>query len=105
MRDEWFAATDRRNHGLDLALCQELAEAVGVVGFVGNQPLDWPGAGQQGGRHRDIVQVAWRQQQNARAAAFVAQGMDRRRPSAAGAPDRFVEGPPFPPVAERCAFT
>jgi hypothetical protein len=51
------------------------------------------------------MQVTRRQQEDPGSTAFVSQGVDRRRAPTARASDRFGEGPPFPPVAERCAFT
>src|SRR5215468_717996 len=55
MRDERFAAADRRDYGLDPMLGQELAECVGVVGLVGNKPRQLTGTGEQSGCHSDIV--------------------------------------------------
>ena len=51
------------------------------------------------------MDVARREQQDPRAAERIGQRVDRGRAAAARTPDRLVEGPPFPPAAERCAFT
>ncbi len=49
--------------------------------------------------------VARREQENPRPAKGVAQRMERGRAAAARAADGLLEGPPFPPAAERCALT
>ena len=51
------------------------------------------------------MHVAWRDQQNPRPSGGVSKGVDRRGASAARATYPFLEGPPFPPAAERCALT
>jgi hypothetical protein len=50
------------------------------------------------------VQIAGCQEKEPWSAALVSQHVDRRGPAAAGAPDGFVEGPPFLPAADRCAL-
>jgi hypothetical protein len=105
MRDEGFSPGDGRNDGLNVALLEKTSQAVGVVGLVGDQSFDWASSGQQFLRHHDIVNVSGRDQQNSRLAGSVGEGVDRRRASAARAPYAFLEGPPFPPAAERCALT
>ena len=51
------------------------------------------------------MDIARRNQQSPGLAGGVGEGVDRRRASAARAPYAFLEGPPFPPAAERCALT
>ena len=104
VRDRWLATGARRDNGENTSLGQELAKGVGVVGLVGDQPPQGPGKGDQTWRHGDIVQIARCQQEEPWSAALVGQRVDRRGPAAAGAPDGFVEGPPFPPAADRCAL-
>src|SRR5208283_3093443 len=72
--------------------------------LVGDQALDRPGGGDQGGSKRDIVDVAGREQKHARSALGIGQCVDFRRAPAARAADGFPKGPPFPPAAERCAL-
>nr|WP_237718411.1 hypothetical protein [Rhodovulum sp. PH10] len=82
-------------------LGEQAAEAVGVVGLVRDEAGDRPDPGDQRRRERDVVDVAGREQQNERPTAVIGQGVDFRRPPAARAADRLLEGPPFPPAAER----
>jgi hypothetical protein len=105
MRNEGFSPGDGGNDGFNVALLEVGSQAVGVVGLVGDQSLDWASSGQQLLRHHDIMDIARRNQQNAWLAGCVSEGVDRRRASAARAPYAFIEGPPFPPAAERCALT
>src|SRR4051794_10024753 len=83
---------------------EKLTQAVGVVGFVGDEMRDRSSGGNQRRRQRDVIDVAGREQKDTRPAFGVGQGMDFRRASAARATDGFPEGPPFPPAAERWAL-
>jgi len=51
------------------------------------------------------MDIARRDQQNPRPAGGIGESVDGGRPSAARATYAFVEGPPFPPAAERWALT
>ena len=73
---------------------------VGVVTTVCDQPLDRSGEVDEPGRERDVLDVAGRQQKDARASRRVGQGMQLRDSAAAGAADGLS---PLPPAAERCA--
>jgi hypothetical protein len=86
-------------------LGEQGAQAVSVVGFIGDQPLDRSGGAQQLRSHHDVVQVAWREHEDARPSFAIGQGVDRGRAPAARTPDGLFKDPPFPPAAERCAFT
>ena len=55
-----------------------------------------------GGTIRD---VAAGQQEGQRPAVAVRQGVDLRGPATSGAADGLIALPPFPPAAQRCAFT
>jgi hypothetical protein len=81
------------------------SQTVGVVGLIGDQSFDRSSRRQQLLGHHDVIDVAWRNQQNPGPAGGVGEGVDRRRPPAARASYTFLEGPPFPPAAERCALT
>ena len=99
------APTGRRgDDGFGAVLHEQLTQTVGVIGLVGNEAPDRTCCGEQRGSERDIVDVARREQKDARATLGIGQGMDFCRPPAARAADRFAEGPPFPPAAERCAL-
>ena len=79
-------------------------QAVGIVGFVGDEPFDWSSGGEKRWRQRDVIDVAGREQKDARPTFCIDQGVDFRGPPATRAADRLLEGPPFPPAAERCAL-
>jgi hypothetical protein len=105
MRNDGLSPSDGRNDGFNAAFLQESSHAVGVVGLVGDQSFDWASSRQKFLRHHDVMDVARRNQQNPGPAGGVGEGVDRRRATAARASYAFLEGPPFPPAAERCALT
>jgi hypothetical protein len=105
VRDEGFSPGAGRNDGFNAVLLEVSSRAVGVVGPVGDQSFDRSGCRQQLLRHHDVMEVARRNQQNPGPAGGVGEGVDRRRASAARTAYAFLEGPPFPPAAERCALT
>ena len=102
--DRSAPTTRRWNDGFGAVLREKLTQTVGVIGLVGNEALDRTCRGEQRGSERNIIDVARREQKDAWAAFGIGQGMDFCRPPAARAADRFAEGPPFPPAAERCAL-
>lgn len=85
-------------------MCQKLAQAVGIVSLIGDEAPDRTCRRNQGPSHRDVVDVAGREQQDTRPAVAVGRRVDFRGAAAARATDGFAEGPPFPPAAERCAL-
>jgi hypothetical protein len=93
--DERLAPGDRGDDCIDVELHQQIAQLIGVVGFIGNQPRDGPGGGQQVGSHHNIVHVARCDAQNPRPAKRIGQRVDRGRTAATRAPDGFDEGPPY----------
>ena len=105
VRNEGFSPGARRNDCFNVAFLEETSQAVGVVGLVGDEALDWASRGHQFLRHHDVMEVARRNQQNPGPASGVGEGVDRRRAAAARASYALLEGPPFPPAAERCALT
>jgi len=105
MRDEGFSPGAGRDDSFNAALPEVSSQAIGVVGLVGDQSFDGSSRRQQLLRHHDVMEVARRNQQNPGPAGGIGEGVDRRRASAAGASYAFLEGPPFPPAAERCALT
>ena len=96
----WIWRDDR----LDLSLCEFLAQAVGVVGPVGENTLGSMAHCEQAPRPDEVVDVAGRDQQDMRASYVIGQCVDFGRLSAARATDGVVEGPPFAPAAERWAL-
>ena len=104
IRDQRLAPSDRGDDGFDVLPGQQMTQLVGVVSFVGEESSDRAGEPQQRGRHRHIVLVAGREQQNPRPTGLVAQRVEGCCSAAARAADRLLEGPPFPPPAERCAL-
>lgn len=105
MGNERLSPGDRRDDGLDALLGEQASQSVGVIGLVGDQPFDWPGGGQQVGCHHDVVEITRSDQQDPGPASGIGQRVDGGRAAAARATDGFLEGPPFPPAAERCALT
>ena len=77
---------------------------VRIVGLVGEQLPDWAGALDELCGDRDIVDVARGQDEDARPAFRVGERVELARAPAAGFAERLLEGPPFPPAAERCAL-
>ena len=62
---------------------QQLAKAVRVVGFVGNQAPDGTDGAQQLRSEGDIVKVARSQEENVRPSGRIGQDVELRRPAAA----------------------
>jgi len=90
-----------RDDRLYPSLREFLAQAVGIIGPVGENSLG-PMAHCEQARHRDqVVDIAGRDQQDMGAADIVGQFVDFGRLTAARATDGVVEGPPFALAAER----
>jgi hypothetical protein len=95
----------RWNDSLDLSPLQPIAQTVGIIGFVGQQPFGLGHHADQWNGHGDVGDVAWRQREGDRSAAIIGQSMDFARSSTTRAANRFRERPLFEPAAERCALT
>ena len=78
---------------------------VGIIGAVGDQPPERAGAIEQACGDRDVVDVAGGQDEDARPALGVGERVELAGAAAARLTERLLEGPPFPPLAERCALT
>ena len=99
-----FAGRIWRDDCFDPSLREFLAQAVGVIGAVGENSLGPMAHCEQATRSDEVVDVAGCDQQYVRAADIIGQRMDFGRLSAARAADGVVEGPPFAPAAERWAL-
>ena len=82
-----------------------LANGVGVVPFVALDDCSRFELVKQGISRGAISNLAASQQEGNRAAVYIGQGVDLGRAAAARAADRLALLPPFPPEAQRCAFT
>lgn len=77
----------------------------GVITAVGNEP-----AGRTCGLYQRpcqpyVIGIAGGKQQNAWPSEIIGRAMKLAGPAAPRAAYALDEGPPFPPAAERCAFT
>src|SRR5580698_9415565 len=93
-----------RDDSLDPALGELFAQALGVIGSVGQQAARMLNHADQGSRADKIVGVAGRDHEGERPAYVVGQRVDFGRLAAARAANGVVEGPPFAPAAERWAL-
>ncbi len=91
---------DRRGTSVE----KQASKGIAVVGAIGKTQGRRHGA-DEAGRHGRIAAMTRSDDQPSRSAVLVDGGMDFRRAAAARAADRLEIGPPFPPAAERCAFT
>ena len=78
---------------------------VGIIGTVGHQPSERAGAIEKACCDRDVVDVAGSQDEDARPALGIGERVELAGAAAARFAERLLEGPPFPPPAERCALT
>ena len=96
-----FAVFARWDDRLRAARFEPFSQGLAVVTLVGNQL----GGGRQGldttRSDPAIMQVSWCQEQDARPAFLVADGMELGVASAFRAADTMSQGPPFPPPAQR----
>lgn len=93
-----------RDHRLDAALCEPIAQACCIVSSVGQQLARQAGCSQELSGAGQIVSVAGCDEKRKRAPLIVGQRMDFGRTATPRAADRVMEGPPFAPAAERCAL-
>lgn len=100
-----FACGVRRDDCLAAPLRQPVAQSPGVVGAVGQEAARSRNAREQLRHTRQVVRLPGRQTERDGPPDLVGQGMNLGRPSAARSSNGLCELPPFPPEAERCAFT
>ena len=106
MPDGAAAASAARNDRHGPGGPQSPPQRVGVVAAVGDQPADRPGRGGDDlGRASYVAGIARRETDGPRAAEEVGEDMDLGGAAASRDADRLCLRPPFPPWAERCAFT
>ena len=105
MRDWLGARCGRGDHGFDPLGRQTLAQVVGVIGAVCHQPPERAGPIEEACCDRDVVDVAGGQDEDARPALGVGERVELAGAAAARFAEGLLEGPPFPPPAERCALT
>ena len=77
---------------------------IGVISAVGDEAVERSGAIEQVAGNRDVVDVAGGQDEDARPPFAVRERVELARPAAARFAERLPEGPPFPPLADRCAL-
>lgn len=87
------------------ALDQEAAQAVAVVGGVGDQPSGRRQRADQSERDRRVAALAGGDLDGQRAPGAIGGQVDLGRPAAARATYGLEAASPLPPAAERCALT
>ena len=90
-----------RDHGLDAACGQYVAQTSGVVGSIGQQAARIADHADQAACPDQIMSVAWGNEEGQWTADIVGQRVDFGGLPPARAADGIVEGPPFAPAAER----
>lgn len=105
MADAPLAVDAARDDGRRSGFPERLAEAVGVVAAIRDKAAIAGDLRLQKLRRLDVGGVARRERQRDRTAEKVADGVDFGGLPAARDPDGLRLRPPFPPCAERCAFT
>ncbi len=102
--NELFSCAVARDDRLGALLGDQFPQPVCVISFVSKKAGERTGGLDQGRGDRDIAGIARGERQDPRPALIVCQRVDFSGAPAARAPDGFVERPPFPPAAERCAL-
>jgi hypothetical protein len=92
------------NDGPRAALDDFGTQIVAIVAFIGKQPAHSRGQGENIRRRRDVGILTGREMESMWSAERIAQGMDFGRAAPTRSADRLPAFPPFPPLAERCAF-
>jgi hypothetical protein len=77
---------------------------VGVISAVSQESSERPDPIEQACRDRDVVDIAGGQDERARPAFAVGECVELAGAAASRLAERLLEGPPFPPLAERCAL-
>lgn len=99
-----FACRIGRDHRFDTPPGEFIAQAVGVIGSVGQQASRMAHHADQAACTDQIVRVARCDEEGDRTADLVGQRMDFGCLAAARPADGVVERPPFAPAAERWAL-
>jgi len=86
-------------------LIEFLAQLGAVIRFITEHAFRWVYATDQALGNGAIVRFASRQQDGDEAAFSICECMDLRVAPSARAANSLLLLPPFPPAAERCAFT
>ena len=94
-----------RDDGLNVSGSKPRAQAVGIIGFVGEQAPGRSDRTEQRYGDADVSDVARCQGDGDRSAAIVGQAVDLACPASARTADRFFILPLFEPAAERWALT
>ena len=103
--DGLLAVVSARDAGLDVLLCERLAEPVTIVASVGDQPVGLRQGRQHGCGAAIVADLALGQQQYQRFAIAVADRVQLRIQAALGAPDTAGKAPFLSRLAAvRCAF-
>jgi len=104
--DDLSLSVDPARDDGDLSLmAQVFADCVGVVAFFGDQVARACCAVEQQARSLHVRYMARRQFEGVGPPERVGEGVDLGCLAAAREADRLIFRPPFPPWAERCAFT
>ncbi len=94
-----------RDNGLDALPTEEVPQPIGVISLVCDQPFGWFEANEKWHGHGDVGDISRCQRDGDDPATSIGQTMDFRGSSAPRDADRLRVLPPFPPDAERWAFT
>ena len=86
-------------------LIEFLAQLGAVIRFISEHVFRWVHATDQALGNGAIMRFASRQQDGDEAAFSICECMDLRVAPSARAANSLLLLPPFPPAAERCAFT
>lgn len=104
MGDGFGARCGRRDDGRRAAFGEQVPQMVRVIRFVSHKVPDRAGALDQLYCDCDVVGIAGGQDEDARPAFAVRERVELTRAPAARGSERLLEGPPFPPAADRCAL-
>jgi hypothetical protein len=102
--DGFDAGLGRRDDSLGALSGEPSAQVIGVISAVGDEAPDRSVTVEKACRDGDVVDVSGRQDEDARAAFAIGERVELARPPAARGAERLLEGPPFPPAADRCAL-
>ena len=105
MADFLLAVGFARNDGLDAVFFEKGSDRIGVIGFVGEEFLDAGDKAHAFFGHHAIGGVSGREDEGPGPAEFVDDRVDFAVATAFRNADRLKIGPPFPPWAQRWAFT